>query len=191
MPGHLDQQLFLFLNSLHSPFWDKVMWGISEIYIWIPLYLAIIVALAIKYRRKFLMLILVIIIAVTLSDQLSVIIKNSVHRLRPSHEPSLSGLVHIVHDYRGGLYGFVSSHASNCFMVAVMSLLLIRKRWFTISILFWAMVVSYSRIYLGVHYPGDVLFGSLLGILVGWSIFKLYTLIDLKFLSGSKYFSSE
>jgi undecaprenyl-diphosphatase len=167
------------------------MWGISEIYIWIPLYLAIIVALAIKYRRKFLMLILVIIIAVTLSDQLSVIIKNSVHRLRPSHEPSLAGLVHIVHDYRGGLYGFVSSHASNCFMVAVMSLLLIRKRWFTISILFWAMVVSYSRIYLGVHYPGDVLFGSLLGILVGWSIFKLYTLIDLKFLSGSKYFSSE
>jgi undecaprenyl-diphosphatase len=191
MPGHLDQQLFLFLNSLHSPFWDKVMWGISEIYIWIPLYLAIIVALAIKYRRKFLMLILVIIIAVTLSDQLSVIIKNSVHRLRPSHEPSMTGLVHIVHDYRGGLYGFVSSHASNCFMVAVMSLLLIRKRWFTISILFWAMVVSYSRIYLGVHYPGDVLFGSLLGILVGWSIFKLYTLIDLKFLSGSKYFSSE
>jgi undecaprenyl-diphosphatase len=76
-------------------------------------------------------------------------------------------------------------------MVAVMSLLLIRKRWFTISILFWAMVVSYSRIYLGVHYPGDVLFGSLLGILVGWSIFKLYILIDLKFLSGSKYFSSE
>jgi undecaprenyl-diphosphatase len=190
MPGHLDQQLFLFLNSHNSPFWDRIMWIISAILTWVPLYLAILIALAIKYKRKFLVLVLIIIIAITLSDQLSVIIKNNVHRLRPSHEPAIAGLVHIVRDYRGGSYGFVSSHAANCFTVALLSLLLIRKKWFTFSILFWAMVVSYSRIYLGVHYPGDVIFGSLLGILTGWGIFKLYKLVDMKLLKGSKFFSS-
>jgi undecaprenyl-diphosphatase len=166
------------------------MWIISAVLTWVPLYLAILIALAIKYKRKFLVLVLIIIIAITLSDQLSVIIKNNVHRLRPSHEPALTGLVHIVRDYRGGAYGFVSSHAANCFTVALLSLLLIRKKWFTFSILFWAVVVSYSRIYLGVHYPGDVIFGSLLGILTGWGIFKLYKLVDMKLLQGSKFFSS-
>jgi undecaprenyl-diphosphatase len=190
MLGHLDQQLFLFLNSCNSPFWDRVMWIISAILTWVPLYIAILVVFAIRYKRKFLVIVLMIIIAITLSDQLSVIIKNNVQRLRPSHEPAITGLVHIVNDYRGGSYGFISSHAANCFTVAVLSLLLIRKRWFTFSIIFWAMVVSYSRIYLGVHYPGDVLFGSLLGILTGWGIFNLYKLVDMKLLSGSKFFSS-
>jgi undecaprenyl-diphosphatase len=190
MLGHLDQQLFLFLNSLNSPFWDRFMWIISAILTWIPLYLAILIALAVRYKRKFLVLVLMIIISITLSDQISVIIKNSVRKPRPSHEPAISGLVHIVNNYRGGSYGFVSSHAANCFTVAVLSLLLIRKRWFTFSILFWAMVVSYSRIYLGVHYPGDVILGSLLGITIGWGIFKLYKLIDMKLLPGYKFFSS-
>ena len=190
MLGHLDRQLFLFLNSLNSPFWDQIMWIISAILTWIPLYLAILIALAVRYKRKFLVLVLMIIIAITLSDQISVIIKNSAHRPRPSHEPAMSGLVHVVNNYRGGSYGFVSSHAANCFTVAVLSLSLIRKRWFTICILFWAFVVSYSRIYLGVHYPGDVLLGSLLGITIGWGIFKLYKLVDLKLLPEYKFFSS-
>lgn len=190
MPGHPDQQLFLFLNSLNSPFFDQVMWIISAVYIWIPLYLAILVALAMKYKKKILVIILMIILAITLSDQISVIIKNSVHRLRPSHDPALSGIVHIVKDYRGGLYGFVSSHAANSFMVAVFSLLLLRKRWFTWCILLWALVVSYSRIYLGVHYPGDVICGSLLGASIGWCIFALYRYIDNNLIPRSKFFSS-
>ena len=137
MLERLDQQLFLFLNSLNSPFWDKVMHAISSILIWIPLYLAILIYLGIRYRRKFIIILLFIILAVTLSDQISVqLFKNLFQRLRPCHEPALNGLVHLVNNECGGLYGFVSSHAANSFNVALVSLLLIRKKWFSISILF-------------------------------------------------------
>jgi undecaprenyl-diphosphatase len=138
-----------------------------------------------------LILILTIIIAVTLSDQISVLIKNSVHRLRPCHEPSLEGMVHLVKGYCGGLYGFVSSHASNSFMVAMLCLLLIRRWWFTWFIIIWALVIGYSRIYLGVHYPGDVICGSILGMLIGWGIFLFYQYIDRKLIPRWKFFNQE
>ena len=189
MLERLDQHLFLFLNSLNSPFWDQVMYNISGTVIWIPLYLAILVALGVKYKKKFLVLILMIIIAITLSDQGSVFFKNSIHRLRPCHEPALEGLVHLVKGRCGGKFGFVSSHASNTFTAAILSLLLIKRKWFTYSMIFWAIVVGYSRIYLGVHYPGDVICGSLLGLLIGWGVYKFYQLIDRKLLSGVKFFN--
>lgn len=190
MLERLDQQLFLFLNSYNSPFWDKVMHAISSIVIWFPLYLAILIYLGIIYRRKFIIILLMIILAITLSDQLSVeLFKNVFHRLRPCHEPALNGLIHLVNNECGGLYGFVSSHAANCFNVALVSLLLIHKRWFTIFILIWASTVGYSRIYLGVHYPGDVVCGALLGTMIGWGIYKLYEFTDKRTLSKRAYFN--
>lgn len=189
MPERLDQQLFLFLNSLHSPFFDQVMHAISGKIIWVPLYLAILIYLGIKFKRKFIIIILFIIVAATLTDQISVLIKNSVQRLRPCHDPALEGLVHLFNGECGGLYSFVSSHAANSFDVALLSLLFIRKRWFTISIILWALVVGYSRVYLGVHYPGDVICGSVQGAFIGWSIYKLYVHTDKSILSHRKYFN--
>lgn len=191
MIERLDQQLLLFLNSFHSPFWDQLMWLVSSTVFWIPMYMAILIVLGIKYRRKIAVLILLIIIAITLSDQLSVVTKNSFQRLRPCHEPALEGMVHIVKGRCGGQFGFVSSHASNMFNVAFLSLLLIRRKWFTYSIILWAALVGYSRIYLGAHYPGDVICGSALGALIGWGIYGVYELVDKKILNHSKYFNPD
>lgn len=190
MIENLDKQLFLFLNSVNSPFWDNIMYAISTKVIWAPLYIAILVYLGIKYKEKFLIILLFIILAIILSDQSSVqLFKNVFHRLRPCHEPSLEGLVHLVKGKCGGLYGFVSSHASNSFNIALLSLMFIKRKWYTISILLWAAVIGYSRIYLGVHYPGDVICGSILGAFVGWGVYKLYELTDRKLLIRSSYFN--
>jgi len=182
MAEYLDQQLFLFLNSANSPFWDKVMSFMSLVVVWIPLYVAIMIYLGIRYKRRFWILFLFIILAVVLSDQISVFIKNTVDRPRPCHESTLQGLVHMVNGRCGGMFGFVSSHAANSFNVAILSLMLIKRRWFTVCIITWASAVSYSRIYLGVHYPGDVLCGAILGALIGWGVYKLYKVTNKRIL---------
>ena len=189
MLERLDQHLLLFINSSNSPFLDQVMHVLSEKLVWVPLYLAILIYLGITYKRKFLIILLFIILAITVSDQVSVLLKNLTHRLRPCHTPSIMGIVHLVDGECGGLYSFVSSHASNSFNVALLSLLFIKRRWYSISIIIWALLIGYSRIYLGVHYPGDVLCGSILGALTGWGIYNLYTLTDNKILKYRPYFN--
>ncbi len=190
MLERFDQHLLLLVNSSNTPFFDGVMHALSGKLIWAPLYLAIIIYLFIIYKRKFLIILLLIILAITLSDQASVLLKNITQRLRPCHDPALSGLVHLVKGECGGLYSFVSSHAANSFNVALISLLLIKKRWYSVSIIIWALVIGYSRVYLGVHYPGDVLCGSILGALIGLSIYRLYLLTDNYILKDRPFFSS-
>jgi len=189
MLERFDQQLFLIINSSNSPFLDQVMHAISGRLIWVPLYLAILIYLGVKFKRKFLVILIFIILAATLADQSSVFVKNIVLRLRPCHEPSLIGIIHLVNGECGGVYGFVSSHATNSFDVALLSLLFIKKRWYTISIILWASIISYSRIYLGVHYPADVICGSLLGAFIGWSLYSLYVLTDKMILINKPYFN--
>jgi undecaprenyl-diphosphatase len=189
MLDQLDHQLFLLINSFNSPFFDHVMHALSGRLIWVPLYLSILIYLGITYKRKFLIILIFIILAATLADQSSVLVKNLVQRLRPCNDPALKGLVHLFNGECGGLFGFVSSHATNSFDVALLSLLFIKKRWYSICIIIWALVIGYSRIYLGVHFPGDVLCGSLLGAFIGWSMYKLYVQADKFILKDKPYFS--
>ena len=170
---NVDEYLFLLLNGLHNDFFDGVMWWISAKYSWIPLYAVILGWLIYKYRFKSVILILTIILLITASDQGSVhLFKNVFERLRPSHHPELSDMVHIVNNYRGGRYGFVSSHAANVFALVSFLIPFLRNRWAAIILICWASVVSYSRIYLGVHYPGDIIGGALFGWIVGYWFVK-------------------
>jgi len=187
MVEKVDQSLFLFLNSLNSPFWDDLMWIVSGKLTWLPLYIFILVLIGIKYKRRILIIIPIIILTITASDQLSVhAFKELFERLRPCHEPELEGLVHIVKGKCGGKYGFVSSHAANSFAIAMFSLALLKKRWFSITIIIWATLVGYSRVYLGVHYPGDVICGAILGIIIGLGFWLLYRRIDIRYPAGER-----
>jgi len=171
----LDTRIFLAINGLHSETWDGIMWWISGKTTWWPFYLLLILFLGWKKRWQLAAMLLFIILMVTLADQSSVhLFKNVFQRLRPCHEPELQGVVHLVNNKCGGKFGFISSHAANTFGVALLVLLWIRKRWFTAIMLTWGILVGYSRIYLGVHYPGDVLAGAIWGAGCGWLIFTIY-----------------
>jgi undecaprenyl-diphosphatase len=143
------------------------MWTISTTTFWYPFYAILLVFIILKRKKDVWVTLLVIVLMIILSDQSADWVKDHVHRLRPTHHPSIAGLVHIVGGYRGGDYGFISSHASNAFAVAAFTSLFFARRWITILIMVWAALISYSRIYLGVHYPLDVLGGCISGLAAG------------------------
>lgn len=150
------------------------MFYISTDWLWLPLYAFFIYLIIKKMKTKAWLPIVAIIVAVVLSDQISTIIKKKVQRFRPTHDLVLSAKVHTVNNYRGGNYGFVSSHASNTFCVALLMALILETSTFaTFLLFFWAVTVSYSRIYLGVHFPLDIAFGVILGMIIGFLIFLL------------------
>lgn len=173
----LDKQLLLFFNGSHTPFWDNFFYTFSGTAIWVPIAVLILGVIVKTKKKEALCILLFLAVAIVLSDQISSLIKNLVERPRPSREVSLQDLVQTVNGYRGGAYGFISSHAANSFAFAIFSTLLFRHSIYGITIFVWATFNSYSRMYLGVHYPGDILGGIVLGLLLGglmfWSMKKI------------------
>ncbi len=187
---HIDRELFLIVNHFHSPFFDELMWQISHQLIWIPLYIFILYYAYKHFNYKQLFVFFIGIgLCFLLADRLSVLaFKDVFLRYRPTHNLEIKHLVHTYtfsdgSHYLGGLYGFVSSHSSNFFALSTFLFLnfkKISKSWG--YIFFWAIIIGYSRVYLGVHYPFDVVGGGLLGILVGYVVYKITIFINKKFL---------
>lgn len=172
----LDKELFFFLNGLHAPWLDPIMFTLSKTWVWTPLYIFLLYHILKEYKVKSWSVLLAIGLTILLADQItSSFMKPFFERLRPTREPDMEGLIHFVNGYRGGTFGFASSHAANTFGTAMFLWLLFKtsKPWMAWLFLY-ATVVSYTRIYLGVHYPGDILAGGAIGILCGWMSFRLF-----------------
>lgn len=180
---HIDQQWLLAINGWHSEWADMLMWYISKSTTWLPLYALLVGLIVYRFgilspslcregrRGSSLLRVLIILagfaVAVGVSDFVSSgIIKPWVCRLRPTHEPELAGLIHLVNGYTGGLYGFVSSHAANTMACALLFALLYRNKYATVGLMLWVALNCYSRMYLGVHYPADIIGGLAIGALM-------------------------
>lgn len=169
----LDSNILLWFNELNALYFDPIMKDLSGRAIWIPFYVAISAMFVWRFGwKKGLILIIAIGVAVGLSDMICArLIRPFFQRLRPAHlDNPLSVFVHIVDGYRGGRYGFPSCHAANSFALAVCSSVLLRVKNYSVFILFWALLLCYTRMYLGVHYPGDLLVGAMVGSLIGYGV---------------------
>ena len=189
----IDQRLFLFLNGLQSNFWDEFFWIITETKTWIPFYFFLFVktwhhlsaGYQVKMWKNLGMLAVAVGATITLADQTtSGFMKPFFERLRPSHDPVTAPFTEFYeyakgHVYKGGKFGFASSHAANSFALFGLLSMIFKNKSITITLLIWAFFVSYSRIYLGVHYPGDILVGAMIGtlygLLVGFLLNKLHS----------------
>ena len=167
-----DRDLFLALNGMHSPLWDYTMILYTLTASWLLFYGTIVVIIGKKYGNKSLLVFVAIIFLILCADQFSGILKHTIQRLRPSNDPSLSQMVNVFFE-KGGQYGFVSAHSANTFAMATFTSLLFKNIRYTSFIFPWAMLIAYSRVYLGVHYPGDILGGAILGTGLGIGIYKL------------------
>ena len=172
----LDRQLLLMINACNCPIVDVVMWYVSGIWIFTPLFAYWLYMVYKRYgSRKLFILLGFLGLMILLTDQTSNITKHAIKRYRPTHNLEIQAQVHIVHDYKGGMYGFFSGHSTNSFGIAMLLFLLFSKEslLFRSTFFLWAGLTAYSRIYLGVHYPSDIFVGLLVGVFWGSIIYFL------------------
>lgn len=176
----IDKEMFLYLNSFHNDYWDTIMLLVTRKETWLPFYGILVYFFVRKYNFKSVLIVLFLALTILASDQISVLLKDTIQRLRPVHEPALEGLVHNVLR-KGGMYGFVSSHAANTFAIFIFTASVFKNRSYSVLLFFWAVLMSYSRIYSGVHYPLDILGGAILGMLLGFGFFKSLMFVENHF----------
>lgn len=181
---NIDNQILFMINWHHSLFWDVVMWYISSIKIWIPLYVIMMIFILKRFGwKESIKIIICVAVIILFTDQLcSSIIRPVVERLRPSNPANpISSLIITIHGYHGGKYGFPSCHAANTMALAVFYSLVIKSKKILVAMLVWSVIVSLSRLYLGVHYPSDLLGGWIVGILISFTIYYIYRVFNAKF----------
>jgi len=183
-----DHRLLVWFNSFHADWLDPVMYYTSQTLFWLPLYLFLVYLMVKDFKKDWWIPLIGIALTILLADQITAsLMKPYFARLRPSQEPALVGIIHLVRDhngeiYTGGLYGFASSHAANTFGTATFFTLLLRDKHAWIKWLFlWAACMTYTRIYLGVHYPGDILVGTAVGVTSAFVGFKIFGWLNLKY----------
>lgn len=175
----IDADALLAINGWHNAFQDALWWMVTAKWSSLLMVVALLWVVLRQRRQHALLVLAMLVLAVILADQVaSGLIKQTVERLRPTHDPSLESMVHVINGYRGGMYGFVSSHAANFFAIATFITLVMRQRLVGFALFGWALVQCYSRMYLGVHYPGDILGGILVGLLAGWTVWLLMRWIE-------------
>jgi undecaprenyl-diphosphatase len=181
--AQLDKELFLFLNGLGRDSWDSFWLFITNKWSSIPLY-ALLLVLSFKQLRlkKTVLLLIAIALLITATDQLANFFKYGVQRLRPCYDLDVNTLMRLVKNRCGGKFGYFSAHAASSFALATFFNLLFKKKikYIGVFLVIWALLVAYSRIYIGVHFPLDVLTGIGIGIIFGWLFFKLYIFATLK-----------
>jgi undecaprenyl-diphosphatase len=185
----LDLELFLFLNGLHASWLDPIVLFITGKFAFLPLYVFLLYISVRYFGWKAILLVLFIALLITLTDQFTNVMKAYFQRFRPSRDESLEGLIHLVNNYRGGgRYGFASAHAANSFGLAVFMIRIFRQKvpYIVPVMLTYAFLHTYSRVYLGVHYPGDVIVGALLGVTFALALYGVWQNVHPRIFTGSK-----
>lgn len=185
-----DTSLFLYLNNLGTPTWDGFWMFYTTKYNWIPFY-ALLLYLISKTvtRRQLILIVLLVAFLVTFTDQITNLFKINFERLRPCHNETINNLMRLVKPSCGGRFGFFSGHASNSMAVAIFAGLMLRWKYkYAIYLLIiWAFGMAYSRVYIGVHYPLDILCGMLFGSISGLLFYKLFKYLNIQLLNKTKW----